>query len=241
MKFRDTKTGEMFEDIDTALWNKCRRRDPCDTNCPLFKLRKHIACRDYVISHPAEAARLMGYEVVEDKLYDSNGTCGICEKSIPDGYDGYCKCSVTGKSKKSEYKCDLKETDMEKTGKPRICQVLGVEVGERFGDGVFEYEITPDDKMMWFSNCGRGESTAKSLIEIINHPGRIIRKPRFTEEEVADARVLARALLADGFERDNEGDVFATSSVACWTLLDSRMFPSLRPGQAVRLEDIAEQ
>lgn len=63
-------------------------------------------------------------------------------------------------------------------------------------------------------------------------------KPRFTKEEMADAMVLARALLADGFERDKGGDVFATSSVACRTLLDSEMFPSLRPGQAVKLEEI---
>lgn len=64
------------------------------------------------------------------------------------------------------------------------------------------------------------------------------RQPRFTKEEMADAMVLARALLADGFERDKGGDVFATSSVACRTLLDSEMFPSLRPGQTVSLEEI---
>ena len=40
-----------------------------------------------------EAARLMGYEAVEER-YDSSGTCGICEKSIPNGYDGDIICSI---------------------------------------------------------------------------------------------------------------------------------------------------
>lgn len=63
-------------------------------------------------------------------------------------------------------------------------------------------------------------------------------KPRFTEDEVADAKVLQRALLADGFERDERGDIFAMSKSACRTLLDSKMFPSIRPGQSVELAEI---
>lgn len=78
----------------------------------------------------------------------------------------------------------------------------------------------------------------KELSEIINHPDRITRKPRWTEQEVEDARVLARALLADGFERDAGGDVFATSRKACRTLIDRGMFPSLRPGETVTLGEI---
>lgn len=63
-------------------------------------------------------------------------------------------------------------------------------------------------------------------------------RPRFTEDEVADAKVLQRALLADGFERDERGDIFAMSKSACRTLLDSKMFPSIRPGQSVELAEI---
>ena len=63
-------------------------------------------------------------------------------------------------------------------------------------------------------------------------------KPRFTQQEVEDAKILARALLADGFERDKMGDVFATSQTACRTLLDSRMFPSVQPGQSYTLDEI---
>lgn len=122
--------------------------------------------------------------------------------------------------------------------KPRICEVLGVEVEERFSVGQYEY---------WFDQCGNMWCKAGTeekmacggvLCNIINHPDRIIRKPRFTQQEVEDAKVLARALLADGFERDKMGDIFSTSKAAIRTLLDSRMFPSIRPGQSYTLDEI---
>ena len=126
--------------------------------------------------------------------------------------------------------------------KPRICEVLGVEVGERFR---IDY---PKGMTVWLHINKEGfvvrEGGPKNLkignsvAGAINHPESIIRKPRWTQQEVEDAKVLARALLADGFERDTIGDVFATSSVACRTLIDSRMFPSLSPGDSVKLSDI---
>lgn len=131
---------------------------------------------------------------------------------------------------------------MDKQARPRICEVLGVEVGERFR---IDY---PKGMTVWLHINKEGfvvrEGGPKNLkignsvAWAINHPDRIIRKPRWTQQEVEDAKVLARALLADGFERDTIGDVFATSSVACRTLIDSRMFPSLRSGETVKLSDI---
>lgn len=134
---------------------------------------------------------------------------------------------------------------MDKMDKPRICEVMGgkdnpLEPGERFTypGMVGEFYITVNGTLVGVDEGEEHHFMCASTL--INHPDRIIRKPRFTEEEVADAKVLSRALLADGFERDNDGDVFATSSVACRTLLDGSMFPSLRPGQSVRLEDALE-
>ena len=80
----------------------------------------------------------------------------------------------------------LEETNM---GKPRICEVLGVEVGERFevegqpgtlyvdADGHMKYD--EDDRL------------STSTIHIaINHPECIIRKPRWTEQEVERAKAI---------------------------------------------------
>ena len=130
---------------------------------------------------------------------------------------------------------------MDKQARPRICEVLGVEVGECFCIKGFcekdvDFCIENDGTFSTRPLNVQGSSVA--LLRTLDHPDRIIRKPRWTQQEVEDAKVLARALLADGFERDTIGDVFATSSVACRTLIDSRMFPSLRSGETVKLSDI---
>ncbi len=78
------------------------------------------------------------------------------------------------------------------------------------------------------------------LSQLIKGELRIIRKPRFTEEEKRDMEVLKRALLADGLIRDDGGAIFATSSAAGRTLLDSRMFPSLHPRQYVKIEEVIQ-
>ena len=70
MKFRN-KAGEI---IDANSYKFCGRFDGMCPECPLFnkvpKLIDGIAngekCTEWTLSHPHEAARLMGYEVVED-------------------------------------------------------------------------------------------------------------------------------------------------------------------------------
>ena len=104
MKFR-SKTGKVLS-ISNAVDHYCKKRwcDNCALREPVGGPDK--VCADWAEAHPREAARLMGYEVVKER-YDSSGTCGICEKSIPNGYDGNIICSITGKSGKSEDKCKL--------------------------------------------------------------------------------------------------------------------------------------
>ena len=71
MKFR-SKTGEIALTIDQALERFCDSQKDCD----YCKLREPIKqykgtkrpCHEYARAHPNEAARLMGYEVVEDEL-----------------------------------------------------------------------------------------------------------------------------------------------------------------------------
>ena len=134
-----------------------------------------------------------------------------------------------------EAQCGNKEeVNMDKQARPRICEVLGVEVGEWWEYGGLEYSVTEKGLIIDHNNTVH----FTGLTGAINQPGQIVHKPRWTQQEVEDAKVLARALLSDGFERDTIGDVFATSSVACRTLIDSRMFPSLRSGETVKLSDI---
>lgn len=120
--------------------------------------------------------------------------------------------------------------------KPRICEVLGVEVGERFSVGQYEY---------WFDQCGdmwckEEMACGGVLCNIINHPDRIIRKPHFTEQEVEDAKMLLRIFPEhpDSVSRANDGTVTLAAKGAWRGCLNSDAFPSIRPGQSYTLDEI---
>lgn len=82
--------------------------------------------------------------------------------------------------------------------KPRICKVLGVEIGEEFtydfganqvNRGTFK--IGADGKRYYktgdlWNPCYNEDD----LAVIINHPDRIARKPRWTEQEVERAKAI---------------------------------------------------
>ena len=70
MEFRNSDTGEVALTIDQALEQFCDSKQDCDY-CELRELVQQYAgtkkpCHEYVRGNPTEAARLMGYEVVED-------------------------------------------------------------------------------------------------------------------------------------------------------------------------------
>ena len=137
MKFRN-KAGEI---INANSYKFCGRFDGRCHECPLFnKFPKLIngtingeKCTEWALSHPHEAARLMDYEVVEDDHYNSSGKCGICEKSIPDGYDGLLTCSVSGEAKRSEDKCNVVEANMDKPLKDWTLEELKFECATHEG------------------------------------------------------------------------------------------------------------
>lgn len=68
MKFRNTETGEMFDNIDKAREYYCNNNGITCDHCK-FSFDHNmldIPCAQYCKRLPEEAARLMGYEVVEE-------------------------------------------------------------------------------------------------------------------------------------------------------------------------------
>ena len=130
--------------------------------------------------------------------------------------------------------------------KPRIAQVLGVEVGEEFtydfganqvNRGAFK--IGADGKRYYktgdlWNPCYNEDD----LAVIINHPDHIIRKPRWTQQEVERAKAIR--LLYPEADSLNECDpyikVFNNKFVIA--TLDTALFPSLCPGESVKLDEI---
>ena len=194
MKFRN-KDGEVFQThCDTCGIGS----SGCDlvwrnVNCELFR------------NNPYEAARLMGYEVVED-------------------------------SKGVEIDTVKKEADMDK---PRICEVLGVEVDEEFTIGENQYFIDKSGDMWCVTKNGEKLKCGTAICCAINHPERIIRKPRFTEQEVERAKAI-RLLYKDA-EKIQECDPVAkilNNYDSVIAQVDTGIFPSLRPGETVTLDEI---
>lgn len=133
--------------------------------------------------------------------------------------------------------------------KPRIAQVLGVEVDEEFtydfganqvNRGTFK--IGADGKRYYktgdlWSPCYNEDD----LAVIINHPDRIIRKPRFTQQEVESAKIISVLFPeATHIERLRGSKVLGiTGAKDGWIAdIESSLFPEIKSGQSVTLDEI---
>lgn len=151
MKFKDPKTGELFDSISAARHAFCDKVFNC-VQCPVAGDDRN--CFTNVRRNPVESARLMGYEIMDE------------------------------------------EGKMEKENKPRLAEVLGVEVGERFTNE----ELTGKyRRYFWIDEYGEprpsdsfDEHTDSMfwILRSINHPESIIRAPRLTEPEIAIMRAV---------------------------------------------------
>lgn len=214
MKFR-SKTGKDALTIDEALQQFCDSKEDCDY-CELREpVQKYKGakspCHEYARANPHEAARLMGYEVVEDE------PVGNPDQVKDDHFRGVTK---------------KEETNMDK---PRICEVLGVEVEETFTAdtpyGKFKRCVIDRDGQIF--NAG-----PKVICYIINHPDRIIRKPRWTEQEVERAKAI-KVLYPEAYKLDEcDPQIKVLNTEFVIATLDNALFTSLRPGETIKLDEI---
>lgn len=132
---------------------------------------------------------------------------------------------------------------MNNQDKPRICEVLGVEEDEewtypgwptkyRIHDNIRQYFVRNSN--VW-ANCRR----ECALIEVINHPDRIIRKPQFTDEETVFMQYLYEC-GAVKIERPicKDSDILVYSKeIAPYKLwsLPPQCLPTIQPGETMNL------
>ena len=119
--------------------------------------------------------------------------------------------------------------------KPRICEVLGFDVGEQFyiADSYCNpYHITPEglieDKDGDVQDC--------IALDLINYPDRIIRKPRWTEQEVEMAKNLLD--VVGPAELRKVADMVPMKVDGKTVYLRKNAFPSLKNEIAVTLDEI---
>ena len=225
MKFRNQR-GEVLS-ISEAVGRECAY-----TSCKQCKLHSgipndDIVCEDWAETHPHEAASLMGYEVVEEDGHFTENE----RKAYRD------MLNRAGKPTWINIEDLMKEANMDK---PRICEVLGVEVGQSFKlkgavmgfyvdkDGIVKRE--EDDK-----SIGLPE-----ICMMINHPDRIIRKPRFTQKDIDDAKMIRAVFGKNGtIKRYNKATTEPYSTLTFNNIyINENMFPSIREGQEYSLDEI---
>lgn len=170
MKFKDPRTGEVFDNIKQGVHTYCDRR-----RCEECAIHDRGTCYGWPRKHPAEAAKLMGFEIIEDKYL-----CGTCDRN-----DGMCytsnppkrKCTITGKFHFYDDECDIEETLTGEKNKYHLAEVLGVTEDEvwyypkfselyRIHNSIRQYL---NDEGIW-NNC----DNEQQLAEIINHSESII-------------------------------------------------------------------
>lgn len=122
--------------------------------------------------------------------------------------------------------------------KPRICEVLGVAVGQIF-------KLKGADMGFYVDRGGivkREEDDASvglpEICTMINHPDRIIRKTRWTEQEVEAAQAIKRVFGWDGTIKRTHDIGERSTLVFNHLYINANLLPSLRPGQSVKLSEI---
>ena len=207
MKLR--KTVEMS--IEEAQDDFCYRYETCGV-CPLNK-KAPSDCLAWCVAHPHEAARLMGYEVVEDGQY----ICPSCGNALPENPIGGYTCPYCGCGERTE----KKEANMDKPLKDWTlgeCQGYCSKLTYRG----LTCEQCPLDKI-----CG-------SAVDEWN----LTDKPRFTQQEVEDAKTIKRVFGRDGAIRRTPNLGERSTLVFDHLYINEDLFPSIQPGQSYTLDEI---
>lgn len=138
---------------------------------------------------------------------------------------------------------------MSENKKPRLAEVLGVEVGEKFriADYPVDYgyvAVCADGKVRRvrpnLPDAHGDKIGANALYHIINHPENIKRCPRWTEQEVEIAKAIKLLAPAmDCIERisENRSELYSKLDFGA-AYLPIPCIPSMKPGERIALNDI---
>ena len=219
MKFRDPKTGKVFDSIKAAVDYVCQEQESCGDWCPLYCKKPLPGCVKFSVKNPHEATRLMGYEVVEEHTQTH-------EKTHADAIENA--------------RVHLEAANMDK---PLKDWTLG-ELKEYCGTAVYQCHkgICP------FKNiCDRITSENQGY-HVVPGDWDLTDKPRFTQQEVEDAKTIKRMFGADNFTHIRK-DQFGLCKMMdgpgddpnvgwCAIGMEEGMFPSLRPGETITIDEI---
>ena len=202
MKFRDPKTGKVYQNARAALDSfPCPQRVSCE-NC---KFDENKCTEKWVNEHPYEAAALMGYEVVEEHA-------STHEKTHADAIENA--------------RVHLEEANMDKPLKDWTLWEAKEYCTSRNGN-------CADDCI--FSKKGIG-----MVCGIAPKPvwWTLPEKPRFTQQEVEDAKTILKVFGRKGIIKRYHfcGDPSTLTFDNLY--INQDLFPSIKPDQEYTLDEI---
>ena len=161
-----------------------------------------------------KASRLMGYEVVYEPGDDASPIEDVAKAFSEIG----------------------KEANMDK---PRICEILGVEPGESFYiRGLEGTEFWIMDDGTFSTRPSNVPGSTKALLLTLDHPERIIRKPRFTEQEVERAKAI-KMIYPNAEKLELVPCVIRVyTDIGVIAHLHADLFPSIKYGLICTLDEI---
>ena len=135
---------------------------------------------------------------------------------------------------------------MSENKKPRIAEILGVEVGERFSLMGFQ----PHYVKFWIKSDGtfetkppRTPNSSVALLRAVEQPCFVIRKPRWTKNEIRMAKAI-KAIWPDAEDiRARDGATSAIEYRVCagcmvFGVIYSGYFPTMKCGENYTLDEI---
>lgn len=164
--------------------------------------------------------------------------CGQCNKT-----DGVCytsnppkvKCTVTGEFHLYDDQCNIKS--------PRICDVLGVEQGEKFCI-TYTSHATRITRTCRIDENGdivsdEGRLPAEALSQIINYPERIVKTAPLSDKEIEAIKAIKNLFpTAEYVEHIKNSDIVGIgNSENGWIAdINNALFPSLKPGDHIDID-----
>ncbi len=132
---------------------------------------------------------------------------------------------------------------MSENKKPRICEVLGVEVGEIFTADWWSGEYFIDECGRLVSKTPASTIPISMLVDIINGECKIRRNHRWTADDIADAKAVRR-MYPDAVEVERisvDGVIIVLEdNDRCCAEISENTFPSLAGYEAVKIDEILE-
>ena len=255
MKFRNPETGEVFLSISSAADYFCRENDCFLQTCLLKEKTDGKPCVDWANAHPHEAARLMGYEVVEDG-HDGD-TAGIS-----DAFNRMAKemRENAGETREPQLNAGKEEANMDKP-----CNGCDVGWGSISSAGIMSCRDECERLKAWEAKKNMDKPledwTLGEIKEYCREKGYhcgdcpaiydgnhcklnstpeiwpLKSKPHFTEQEVERAKAI-KVLWpdAEGIRKMEMMGPVHIVGTAVWVGHDN--FPSLEPERTIKLDEI---